>query len=234
MTRLFVALTLTALAVEQHAASQISSRPLPAAAAQAARARGPMTFISALAEAHVSGGVVLRPDEDRVIDYTISRAAVDGQADLVDVASAFQRTHDRYRITEIQGLIQVRPSEVISPCELALQRPMHTVKLTDNLHDVLNAAFALVNPDHPTAPPSLMQYAGEQRREAFPPVHVNVRGGRFEDVLNAIAEQATGFIWIIRPRLNPDQTVRSCTFDFIYRNASATTGWILPHESNRK
>ena len=111
---------------------------------------------------------------------------------------------------------------------------MHTVKLTGNLHNVLNDAFALVNRDHPTAPPSLMQFAGEQRREPFPSVYVNVIGGRFEDVLNAIAEQAIGFIWIVRPRMNPNDTVRSCTFDYIYRNASATTGWILPHESKAK
>jgi hypothetical protein len=168
---------------------------------------------------------------DRLLRQPCGRG---GEADLADAAEAFQRTHDRYRITEINRLIQVRPTGRIGPCALALQLPLTSVKLSGNLHAVLNDAFALVNPDHPRVPPSLLQFAGDRRRESFPSVYINVIAGRFEDVLNSIAEQAPGFIWIIRPRMNPDQTVRSCTFDFIYRNASATTGWILPHESDRK
>jgi len=219
---LFVAV-LTIAVVHQPPSAAVLAGQVPRAVVRAATYGTPADFAAALAEADLSAGFIVEDDRAKSDgDYSAAPRSSD-RSTLGEAIAAFTRYHSGHRVTQRDDVLIVE-TERPTICHDALTRPVTNVRLEGTLHHVLDGAFRAGNPAHPPFPPGLL---GGPALE-LPRVQVAIASGPFRDVLNVLAGQVRGFVWVMHLPRPTETGERRCGFDYYYRGTGFSTGWRLP------
>jgi hypothetical protein len=188
-------------------------------AVKAAEAEEPLGLAQVFAEAKVPAGFVLALD-DRKTSHSWAADSPGERVGVDHVLQRFRQAHPHYRAITENGVVLIEPAAA-NVCASVLNRRIGPVRLHGPLHETLNGLFAYFDPEHPTAPPSLMG-AGTR---VFPTISLTYESASIRHLLNDVAIQANGFVWIIFETRRAPGGETMCKFEYMYRDARASTGW---------